>query len=625
VSGALPITLIESSTTELRRGLVLVEEPITPSRENVLLDYQARLKIRQDARARWDLLERVITEGRLVLFVLALVFVWLIWGAGKLQAVWLLLPVGLFVVLVMAHAWVTRSGRDAERAVEFYEKGIARVEERWSGKGETGDRFLDTEHPYAADLDLFGVGSLFDRICTARTRAGEDTLADWLLAPASPEVVRARQVAVQELRPRVQLREELELLGADIRAGIDPVALAEWGRAPRVFKSVLVPLAAFVLAALTVFSLFAWELLRVGPTPFLGLLLVELVFAWSFSGLVHKTLGPLDRRAQELGLLSHLLKRLEHEPFQSELLRKIQTGLARDAEAASHRIARLARLLQCLEAQKNQLFAPLGGILLWSIQFAFAIDAWRGRSGPEIAGWLAAIGEFEALCSLASYSWENPADVFPEIIDEGAEFDAKDLGHPLLPLGTVVRNDLAIGGELRLIMVSGSNMSGKSTLLRSVGLNTVLALAGAPVRAASLRLTPLAVGATLRVQDSLQAGRSRFYAEITRLRQLVDLSRGPIPLLFLIDEILSGTNSHDRSVGGESLIRGLVNQGAIGFVTTHDLVLAEIADRLGDSARNVHFVDHLEGETLHFDYQMRPGVVRKSNALALMRAVGLEV
>jgi DNA mismatch repair ATPase MutS len=179
--------------------------------------------------------------------------------------------------------------------------------------------------------------------------------------------------------------------------------------------------------------------------------------------------------------------------------------------------------------------------------------------------------------------------------------------------------------DLRLLVVSGSNMSGKSTLLRTVGVNAVLALAGAPVRARHLRISPLVVGATLRIQDSLQAGRSRFFAEITRVRQLVDLARGPIPLLFLLDEIFGGTNSHDRRLGAEAVVRSLVNYGAIGLVTTHDLALTHIVDLLAPRAANVHFEDHFENGNITFDYRMRPDVVQKSNALALMRAVGLEV
>jgi DNA mismatch repair ATPase MutS len=222
--------------------------------------------------------------------------------------------------------------------------------------------------------------------------------------------------------------------------------------------------------------------------------------------------------------------------------------------------------------------------------------------------------------------WERPEDVMPEFVPEAPGlFEAEALGHPLLPAAKVIRNDVRLGGELRVLVVSGSNMSGKSTLLRAVGLNTVLAQAGAPVRALGLRLSPLAVGASLRTLDSLQDGRSRFYAEITRLREVTDLTNGAIPALFLLDELLSGTNSHDRRIGAEGIVASLVNRGAIGLVTTHDLALAHIADTLAPRARNVHFEDHIEDGHITFDYKLREGVVERSNALELMRAVGLDV
>jgi hypothetical protein len=386
---------------------------------------------------------------------------------------------------------------------------------------------------------------------------------------------------------------------------------------------------AAVLAVITLAALVVWGVGATGPSPFCAAATAELVFTLSLSRRTRRVLAAIDRRTHDLVLLSALLSRLEVESFAAPHLRRLQAALETGGEPASRRIAKLARLLHLLDCEKNQLFAPFAWMLLWSSQIALAIDGWRARSGPELESWLAAIGEFEALCALASYAWEVPADVYPEIIPlesgQGAWFEAKRMGHPLIPESSCVRNDLCLGGDPRVLVVSGSNMSGKSTLLRTAGISTVLALAGAPVRALRIRLTPLAIGATLRIQDSLQAGRSRFFAEITRVRQLVDLSRGPLPLLFLLDEIFHGTNSHDRRVGAEAVVRGLIERGAVGLVTTHDLALTEIVERLAPHADNVHFEDQFEDGTMHFDYQIRPGVVRHSNALALMRAVGLDV
>jgi DNA mismatch repair ATPase MutS len=268
--------------------------------------------------------------------------------------------------------------------------------------------------------------------------------------------------------------------------------------------------------------------------------------------------------------------------------------------------------------------------LLWRPQFTAAIEAWRRQNGPRIAVWLQALSELEALCALAAHAYDHPERPFPTLTDaaDGPTFHAVALAHPLL--ARCVSNDVDLGGGgpdagPRLIVLSGSNMSGKSTLMRTVGVNAVLALAGAPVRATELKLSPLALGATLRVQDSLLAGTSRFYAEVSRLRQIVELARGPVPVLFLVDEILAGTNSHDRRLGAAAVLRSLVDKGAIGIASTHDLALTEITNELSGRAVNQHFEDQLEGDKLHFDYRLRAGVVQRSNALALMRAVGLDV
>jgi len=320
-----------------------------------------------------------------------------------------------------------------------------------------------------------------------------------------------------------------------------------------------------------------------------------------------------------------VLRRLEREQFSSPRLVEVRAALDVEGLAPSRQIAQLNRLIDLLDARRNMMFAPLAALLLWPLQLAFVIERWRQRSGPAVARWLAAVGELEALTSLAGYSYEHPQDPFPELAEGEGYFEGEGLGHPLIPEGRNVRTDLRLSDEPRVLVISGSNMSGKSTLLRTVGTNTVMALAGAPVRARRLRLSAMEVGASIRIQDSLQAGASRFYAEITRLRQIVELTKKAIPVLFLLDEILHGTNSHDRLIGAEGVVRGLIDRGAIGMVTTHDLALAQIAEELVPRAANVHFEDHLEGGKIAFDYRLRPGVVQRSNALELMRSVGLEV
>jgi hypothetical protein len=587
--------------------------------------YNQRFDERSRELERWSHWDRRVADARLVAFVAAVIAAVVTFRSAGSASWWLGASGGLFLALVGSHESIRRASDRARRAVDFYAKGLARLDGKWAGKGVAGLEHLDLDHPYAADLDLFGTGSMFERLCTARTRAGEAVLASWLLAPARPEAIIERHTAIVELRPRLDLREDLELLGAEVRAGIDPAALAAWCSVPRAFRGWALPVVAAILAASGTVSLIGWLFLETGALPLLIILAIEGAFALVLSRRVRRVLEAVDRRTHDLVLLTELLSRLEREPFEGPLLRRLRADLETDGLPASARIRRLARLLHLLDTRKNQFFLPLAALWLWTTQLAMRIDAWRSDTGPKVVRWLNAIGEFEALCALGAYAAENPADPFPELVIDSTVYEAQALGHPLIPAGDCVRNDIALGSPTGVLIVSGSNMSGKSTLLRTVGINAVLAFAGAPVRATRLRLSMLAAGATLRIQDSLQAGRSRFYAEITRVRQLVDLARGPLPLLFLFDELFHGTNSHDRCVGAESVVRGLIDRGAIGLLTTHDLALAQIADRLAPRVVNVHFEDQLVDGKMLFDYRMRSGIVQHSNALALMRAIGLDV
>ncbi len=586
--------------------------------------YDERIAARRTTAARQQRFQAIAGNARVIVVVLSGLLLWIVLATESVSGWWLLLPLVLFLGLSVWFARIVRLLRCSQRAIAFYERGVARIEDRWSGGGEPGLRFLNPEHPYAADLDLFGPGSLFELLCIARTGTGQETLANWLLAAASAEDVPARQAAVAELGPLLDLREDLALV-AGTSSGVDLRGLVTWGEAEPVFRFRRRRPIGIALVLVTVATLVGLLTLTTGVAPFAIAAILQLAFAAALRKRVHAVLLPIEKRARELALFAGILARFEAEQFMSPLLRRLREALDANGQPPSYRMAELGGLIDLLNARRNLFFAPLTPILLWSTHSAFAIEAWRRRSGPAIGRWLHTVGELEALCALAAYHFEHPADPFPEIIAGGAQVDGEGLGHPLLPATRCVRNDVHLGDDVRLLVVSGSNMSGKSTLLRTLGVNVVLALAGAPVRAHRLRLSLLRLGATLRIQDSLQAGKSRFYAEITRIRQLVDLANGAPPLLFLLDELLHGTNSHDRRLGASAIVRDLVQRGAIGLITTHDLALADIVAELGGKAANVHFEDTFENGAIAFDYRMRPGVVQKSNALALMRAVGIEV
>ena len=571
-----------------------------------------------EARLAW------VGNLRFGVFLVGLVLFWLTVFERLASPLWLLVPAVALVPLSVRFEKVNRRLRYARRAAAHYERGLARLEGRWPGTGVPGTQYLDENHPYAADLDIFGRGSVFERLCEARTRIGRDALARWLLAPAAPEEVRDRQEAARDLRDRIDWRERLALLGADVPEGIDTAGLANWG------ESVGTAAPSARLAAPWVVSLtFATAIAASAgwlPTIAVGAaLLFQAGFALRLRGRVGHALAGLDGRSRDLLQLSGILALAEAEPFAAPRLRELQAALRGGGELPSRRLRRLLRLVELHDSTHNPYFAVLAPLVLWTTQVALAVEEWRRETGPLLRRWFEFVAVLEALNSLGGYAYENLEDCFPEVVPGGPLFDAEALGHPLLPRAACVPNDLLLNAERRLLVVSGSNMSGKSTFLRAAGVNAVLALAGAPVRAARLWLSVLAVGASIRIQDSLLGGRSRFYAEITRIRQITELAKGPLPLMFLLDELLHGTNSHDRRIGAEAVVRQLLRHPAVGMVTTHDLALARIAEELAPAAANVHFADRLEAGELHFDYRLHEGPVRHSNALALMRAVGLDV
>lgn len=590
--------------------------------------YRERLAVRAAELRVLERRDTIFSRARVACFLAFLGLViagWLL----SLTWLWLLLPVLIFVVLVVLHERVIVARDAGRRAVAHNEAALERLAGRWAGQGVTATDFCGDDHPYAADLDLFGVGSLFDLLCRARTRAGEEQLAAWMTCHVDARVdaraIRARQQSVRALIDAVELREDLAVLGEAARLEIRPAALVSWGRTPPVWSAstrARLRVAGLLVPVLVVAGCVVWG---VGGGPYL------LIGAGLLAGIIQRSLrdalarisGPIDRFSHELSVLAAVLARLESTRFEDARLVEL-----REALRGSAAIAKLRRLAGWYEAQRNALFAAFAVLLMWGPNFALAIERWRAEHGPHIATWIDALGEFEALSSIACHAFEQPDAVFPELLDddpsERPSIEGEALGHPLLDRAVCVANDLRLAAPVRVLVVSGSNMSGKSTYLRTVGCNVILALLGAPVRARSLRLTTLRIGATLRVQDSLRDGASRFWAELTRLRTISELAAAG-PTLFLLDEIFHGTNSHDRRIGAEALVRSLIARGAIGLLTTHDLALAQAADALAPAAVNVHFQDELVDGAWRFDYRMRDGVVRRSNALELMRSVGLEV
>ena len=428
-----------------------------------------------------------VSNLRLLIAGAAAVAGWLAFGRNAISPLWIFGIVAGFIALMVVHARLLERRERARRAERWYVRGLDRLNGTWPGKGRHGGRFL-VDHPYARDLDLFGPGSLFELLNTASTEAGEETLADWLRAPASIPEIGARQTAAAELRENIDFREDLAVLAAESEVSRTG-SLASWATAAPAGLTRAAQTALAGSGAMT--AAVTWLVLneRLAARWLIIWLLAEFVIALVWRRQVHLVLSRIATPDRDLALLGGLLSRIETERVSAPRLVELQAVFVTDGVSPSRRIAKLRRLVSWLDSTRNQMFAPIALALLLPQQLAVAIDRWHGAYGPRVVLWLKAIGELEALSATGTYAFEHPNDPFPTLVDSGPLFDARSLGHPLMVDERSVRNDVALGGGAAGIMViSGSNMSGKSTLLRSVGVNVVLAQAGAPVRATHVPL-----------------------------------------------------------------------------------------------------------------------------------------
>ncbi|MFH1304465.1 MAG: DNA mismatch repair protein MutS [Planctomycetota bacterium] len=598
----------------------------SPTQQNPQSEYEQRLQSRaSNVRALKKQSDRFSSlRGVLFLSGVALLMASTIWNLISLQ--WIGAPILAFVLLVILHARCIRRLKQARQAEIYYRTSLDRLNDQWIDVRPAGEEYYDPQHMYAGDLDLLGRGSLFQLICSARTKLGEETLARWLLSPASTAEIKQRQQAVEELRHELDFREELELLEAESHSDIEQTHLAEWVQQPLTTIPAPLKWASMITGVFAALSVISWLLSYSGIAPICVAIIIQICLLFFIGPRIHELLNQTDEVRNGLSVLSDVLYLIEQRQFETPHLKAIVSALKTDGIPPSRSIAQLRRQIQGLNnCFRNQFSAPLSILLGIPFHYVYAIQRWLVHVGPHCPEWLSAVGEFEALCSLAGYAYEHPQDPFPDVVEleTGPRFEGTDLGHPLIPLNQVVRNDVRLNMENRLLMISGSNMSGKSTLMRTVGTNFVLAMTGAPVRATRLTVSPMQAGTAMRVQDSLQQGASLFYQSVARLSAVVHLADAPLPVLFLLDEILQGTNSHDRRIGAQSVIETLLERGSIGIVTTHDLALTEITAQFGEQAKNVHFEDQLVDGKMTFDYRMQPGIVEHSNALELMKMMGI--
>lgn len=540
----------------------------------------------------------------------------------------------MFAVLVAWHGRIEWRERWVAALAQVNADAAARVSRDWNALAPDRTTGPGAAHPYADDLDVFGRASVFQLLGWTGTDAGRATLAAWLTEGATPDVIRDRQQAVEELARLERDRETFAALGRLVepaREALDDLFV--WAEAgPWFTRRPAAQWSVWLLTA-TIVGLLAAQIggLIDGP-QWLWPLGASAVLMGVFGKRILQTFARVFSR---FGLIRHhaaLFARMADMPCSSPLLRRLQAELRASGTTAAREMARIARIERIADLRRVALFHPVIALLtLWDFHVLAALERWQTQAGPHLRRWYAALGQFDALSALASLRHDNPSWAFPEI-DESAEvFEARQLGHPLIAADRRVANDVTVGPPGGFLMVTGSNMSGKSTLLRAVGVNVVLAQAGAPVCAERLRMPPLRPCTSIHVQDSLEAGVSYFMAALERLKLVVATARsardGGPRVIYLLDEVLQGTNTAERQVAVRRVLRHLLGLPTIGVVTTHDLELAA-CDELAAVCHPVHFTEgveqHGEGVRLVFDYRLQPGIATSRNALKLLRSVGLD-
>jgi hypothetical protein len=581
---------------------------------------------------RLDRRSNVLSSMRLASVLLSLALVGLaVWTSAGTVAWTGALVLGVaFVALVVVHGRIIRARDKALAGKRHHELGLARLAGELAKLPSRGEHIATAGHAYAGDIDLFGKASLLALVDATQTQFGEARLIAWLDDTTRPtpfvSTLSARQAAVRDLAARPELRETLAVLGAVAAEGKpDPTPLFAWAESKDGLGGAL--LRAFTRAwpFVVVGTLLVGRLaLHLPP----GLLLMPYAVAFTFAFLTRPRAMQVSQAVTQhegsVAAYVEMLHAVEAATFEAPLLRELQ-GKLTEGRRASEEIGRLATIVGFLEARSNEVFRLfLSPAILIEQNCVLWLESWRARAGGRVRGWFEALGELEALASLAQLAFDNPEWAFPELAEEPI-FDAEGLAHPLIPASRRVANDVSSLAPGRAFIVTGSNMSGKSTLLRALGANAVLGLAGAPVCARKMRLGPVRVATSMRIDDSLEQGVSHFYAELKRLKQIVERARAGPGVLFLLDEILHGTNTRERLIGARAVVRSLLGLGALGAVSTHDLSLGDLEQEMPEVVRNVHFEEQVEGEVMSFDYRLRQGVVQSSNALRLMKAVGLEV
>ena len=588
--------------------------------------YEARI---EKFRARLKIQKRrlsLISVLRLLSFIIAFLSLFLLTRVSVEAGIYTsLLTLVFFFVLIKRYNLLTRKKAHTENLVQINSEEKAVLKHIYN-QFDGGDEFLSTDHPFTPDLDVFGTGSLFQYLNRTITLKGKQILADWLSFPCkNVSLILKKQAAVNELATMTDNRQNFRATGKLIsETSSDMQNILGWLQGKnRYYGNIYYHMLCYFLPAATLILLMATVINNGFATYLVYLFIVQLLIVGlhlRFNNNVHEILG---KKLKIFRKYAALFNYIEQENYKSELLINIQNKLKSDGYTAREKVNRLSSIISAFDNRLNLLAGViLNGLFLWDIQCMLRLERWKKESKDKVKQWFDALGEYDTICSLANYAFNHPDFIFP-VPDSNVIFDFKQAGHPLIPGETRVDNDVKLNGQGEFIIITGANMAGKSTFLRTVCVNLLLGMIGAPVCAQGARFNPVDIFSSMRTSDSLQKNESYFYAELKRLSELIEQLENGNKLLIVLDEILKGTNSADKQKGSRAVLEKIIRLNGAGLIATHDLDLAELEKKYPDNLRNKCFEIEIDGDKIHFDYKLYDGITKKMNALLLMQQMGI--
>jgi Flp pilus assembly protein TadB len=598
-----------------------------PGSQTPAIFYQQRIATLEKSLKTLTSRRSLLGWARLLTVLAGAATIWLVWASGGLAigaaAIFFIV---IFLFLVSKDQTNMQAISEHDRLIHINKQELLFLNHQFTHQPD-GHQFFHEDHPSANDLDIFGRASIFQFINRTGSQQGNALLANWLSHPADTNTILARQKAVQELTTQSLWRQELQAHSKASQLTIKTEKTIEaWLQEPDRFSTNTWKLVRFIVPTLAVAFTLTYIFDIITFQQFLPGIILFFIIASAISRAVNPLYLQLNTVTAEMETLSNCIACIERASFRDPLLNDLTQYFQQGTHRASKTIKTLNQILNRFDYRLNPVvFVPLNTLFLWDLQQALQLEQWKRGHNQQVTQWFHTLAELEALSSLATLAFNHPNWCYPTINTDLPEFTATDLGHPLIEAHKSVLNSFSTLGTAQINIITGSNMAGKSTFLRSVGVNLVLANMGAPVCASSLRFSPLRVMSSMRIADNLEESTSTFYAELKKLKSIIDAVKNNEPVFILLDEILRGTNSADRHKGSKALIRQMLKDKAIGIIATHDLELASLSKEFPNGIHNYHFDVQVEGEELHFDYKLKTGICGSLNASILMRKIGIEL